>query len=225
MGRMSICKKKMKRQKQKLTRKMSCKKKLSFPSPPKLNSSVFNDHVDVITPPITPSIEVVSMHGANDHELVEPISDSKGIYSADSSDEDDHRWDDLRDEAAKIRLLSRNKKLLRARCYGGYTDLSPTVDESSVPTPEAVNKLSPIDRTTVSSYIQDLKQREKDAVHLARVTRNYNTHLKQEFLEFRASANKEKEKVRFFWQQQLLEGTTRSGKMVKKALQKQRSLK
>ena len=55
---------------------------------------------------------------ANDVPVEQSVN-LKPIYSAvESSDEDDHRWYDLREENAKMRQLARNKDLLCARCYG-----------------------------------------------------------------------------------------------------------
>ena len=103
--------------------------------------------VPVITPPMTPlDLEDSASVMANDVPVDQSVN-LKPIYSAvESSDEDDHRWDDLREENAKMRQLARNKdfRVLHARCYGTYTDASPAIVQSNTSVPAAVAKLSPL---------------------------------------------------------------------------------
>ena len=201
MGRRSVAQKTLKRKKQKLKKKINCKRKLIFPKAKVSNSD--DQFVAVITPPLTPAEDV-------------PVNQSFTLCSeVESSDEDDHCWDDLREEAAQLRQFARNKEILRRQCYGKYIDSTPAILEDSTSIPKAIEKLSPIDRTTVRTYIHNLEQKEQKAVRLAQFFRNRNGLLEHKYLQQSASAHKVREGVRYFWQHQLLEGASRSGLMVK----------
>ena len=174
--------------------------------------------VQVITPPFT-SPEHSSM---TESRSTTPNQD-ENFYSAESSDEDDLRWKDLREEHAKMRKSAKEKQLLLARSFGSYTDSSPAILESSASLPNAIAKLSPLSRTTVRAYISDLKERERVAINAARIYRSCTEELKRKCMEVHCSALKEREGVRYFWRQQILEGSTRSGCIVRAAIKDCRS--
>lgn len=163
--------------------------------------------VSMITPPPT----------SPDSSSTDPKED-ESFYSAESSDEDDLvRWKDSREAHAKIRKLAHEKQLLLADSYASHTDSSPAILESNVSIPNAIAKLSQIDRTTVRAYINEI---EKAATRVAQIYRSRTDELKQACL---SSAYKEREGVRYFWRQQILEGCTRSGRMVRAAIMDSRT--
>ena len=166
---------------------------------------------DVVTPPLTPARMVTE-------DVEQRIDES--FYSAESSDEDDHRWDESKEENAQMRRAARKKQESLARTYGSHIDHSPLIVESKALLPKAIQKLSPVDRITIRMYIGNLKEKEKQAIELAQIYRHRTEELKQTCLELQSSAHKEREGVRYFWRQQILEGSTRSGRMVREAITK-----
>ena len=145
------------------------------------------------------------------------------IYSElDTSDEEDyqHRFGEQREEAAMIRGRQASEAILLKQSYGLYTDSSPAIVQETVPhiAINAIEKLSPVDRSAVKSYIGDLTSNEHAAIQTARQFRRQASKIEQEYLAYRATAHQEKESIRYFWRQQLLEGCSRSGQIVRKAL-------
>ena len=180
-----VARKRAKRLKQKAKRKIRCKRKLfdkteclsrcgatacqavePLPVPSGVN-----------TPPITPEPALTWQAQEN-------------FYSAESSDEDDQRWKDYREEHAKMRRAAREKQLSLAFAYGTHIDSSPAIEESNSLLPNAINKLSPVDRITIRRHVGDLKDKERQAINLARLYRTQNAKLKQTCLDLRSNALK-----------------------------------
>ena len=218
MGRMNQERKRAKRRRQKLARtnklkerehlgEPSCKRKL-FTESPAQQAPIIQD-----TPPLSSPEE-------HPPELI-----TEPVYSEiDTSDEEGYqvRFEEQREEAAVMRQTRANKEILHKRSYGSYTDSSPAVmqDAISQTAVKAIERLPPIDRVAVKSYIGGIRSNERCAVQTARQFRSHASELKKELLDHKAAAHQEKESVRYFWRQQLLEGCSRSGQMVRKALQK-----
>ena len=192
-------------------REPSCKRKL-FAESPTQQAPIIQD-----TPP------------SSSPEEHPPKLITEPVYSEiDTSDEEGYqvRFEEQREEAAVMRQTQANKEILHERSYGSYTDSSPAVmqdaiDQTAV---KAIERLPPIDRVAVKSYIGGIRSNERYAVQTARQFRSHASELKKELLDHKAAAHQEKESVRYFWRQQLLEGCSRSGQMVRKALQKKKKL-
>lgn len=173
---------------------------------------------DIDTPPITPEPEP-------EPNSPEPsVDDVESMYSAESSDDEfAKRWSDLREENAQIRKAAARKEQLYHACYGSHVDQSPVITESREIFPhQSIKKLPVVDRISILKYVGHLKQKEKDAVGLARMFRSCNEQLQRSYMEYKSAAHKEREGVRYFWRQQVLEGGSRSGRMVRDALNKMR---
>lgn len=126
-----VARKRAKRLKQKTKRKIHCKRKLfdmtecpfrcgETPCPA---FEPLHAPSGINTPPITPH---------------PPLTQAQeNFYSAESSDEDDQRWKDYREEHAKMRRAAREKQLSLALAYGTHTDSSPAIVESNSLLPQA----------------------------------------------------------------------------------------
>lgn len=142
----------------------------------------------------------------------QPSEASSDLYRGIGSD----RWDPMLDEAARARQRKREVEEEKEKLYGSFED-----PETSFPDGDRKLKLpaslSGIDRVSVTSQLQDMRSREKDALFTARFYRDRCTELLQHCREL----ENEKEKVRFFWRNKVLEGQSRAGRMVNLAINKQ----
>lgn len=82
----------------------------------------------------------------------------------------------------------------------------------------SVSTLSGVDSVSVVSYIQNMQEKNRDALCLAQHYRDMAERFKKEKLEATQKINAEVEVVRNFWRNNIKEGRTRAGKMVQKAL-------
>ena len=121
-----------------------------------------------------------------------------------------------------MRRAAREKQSSLAHAYRTHVDSSPAIEESNSLLPKVIKKLSPVDRITIRRYVGDLKDKERQAINLAGLYRTQNAKLKQMCLDLRSNAFKEREGVRYFWRQQILEGSLRSGRMVRAAVMETR---
>lgn len=217
---MSLECKRKKRQRQKLAR---CARKLKFnfaeakPIPDQSSEKVSlpvavdqatGEHC-VPTPPSTP-ITCPKM-SATDEESTSDFTDR--VYGEPTA------------AYEKIRQYENNKELLKARKYGLFIDDATAVTAScnSLCPFSILNKLPPIEQVTVKKYLDELRTHEKKATFMAQSYREQNQRLKQQILENNARAHAEKEGVRYFWRNQLLEGCSRSGRIINLALMKKKS--
>lgn len=79
-------------------------------------------------------------------------------------------------------------------------------------------KITGIQRVGVQRIINSLKQEKAKALHHARVYRNVAEKLKSRHRKEMANMSNKVEIVRDFWRNQLAEGCSRSGLMVKLAI-------
>ena len=116
------------------------------------------------------------------------------------------------------RSQQRKTELLKQR-YGDFKDESPPfpTDERKIKLPSS---LEGIDRVDVNAQIQSILKKENNALFQARFYRNRCAELKKRIREL----EDEKEGVRYFWRNQILEGQSRAGKMLKLATNKQNRL-
>lgn len=124
------------------------------------------------------------------------------------------RWDILLDEAERFREnLSKKETVLKAK-YSGYHDeeLSFPDDNHKFTLPES---LCGIDRVAVSSQLHEMLKNENHAILHARLYRDRCTELKQRCRQL----ENEKEAVRYFWRNKVLESQSRGGKMLMLAKQ------
>ena len=124
------------------------------------------------------------------------------------------RWDILLDEAERFRLYLSKKKAVLNDKYGGFHDeeLSFPDDNLNFTLPES---LSGIDRVSVSSQLQEMLKKENHTLFHGRFYRDRCTELEQRCRELK----NEKEGVRYFWQNKVLESQSRGGKILMMAKQ------
>lgn len=226
MGRhMTLACKQNKRRRQKLARKLKCARKLKFQqvipeqSSEKVllsapcSSQFISDHhgseiAGIPTPPITPLY----------------LQNAKVLSTDDGESDSDlfpHLYDKQEKEAERIRECQKNKDLVKEQKYGAFVDdtVGITGSNKSLCPISILKKLPPIDRAIVNNYIEEWK---KKAVFMAQCYRDQSSRLQKESLEDRAKAYEEKEGVRYFWRNQVLEGCSTSGKILNMALLKNR---
>lgn len=83
-------------------------------------------------------------------------------------------------------------------------------DERKVTLPDT---LSGIDRVELSAQISDVIKKENEALSQARFYRDWCVELQKRIREL----ENEKEGIRFFWRNQIVEGQSRAGRMLKLA--------
>ena len=113
------------------------------------------------------------------------------------------------EEAAKIRLIERQKEEELQRKYGTYVDSEPYLLSSATPEIPAG-----IERFELLALIKDLSKREEKAINTARIYRDQCNELKIRCREL----EEEKEGIRYFWRNKIMEEQSRSGKMIKLAV-------
>ncbi len=84
---------------------------------------------------------------------------------------------------------------------------------------EELALLSGIDRVVLNAHIETIRSNEHKAVYKAQFYRNAWSELSQKYLHLKAEAHERCEGVQYFWRNQILEGSTRSGRIVKAALE------
>lgn len=117
------------------------------------------------------------------------------------------------------------EKQLEDAC-GEYVDmqpcLPPTNEVSSIQLPEY---LSLTDRVDIKAKMVELEMSRENAKEMARYYRDRcselqikNKKLEAKNMQIQALGLQEKQKVRYFWRNQVLEGQSRSGRILKRAL-------
>ena len=151
-----------KRQRQKISRKLKCAKKLDFSSNessiPGQSSQIlysFTVKYTELTPPVTPC------------DVSLPDGD-EGSQADDSFVEfGDTIYSEQKEAAERIRQYQRNKELLKKRKYGSFVDDATglTASSDSLCPVSIINKLPPLERVTVKKYVKDLHTKEKKATY------------------------------------------------------------
>ena len=119
------------------------------------------------------------------------------------------RHDILLDEAERFRHKQSMKRAQLDREYGAFRDDDPCFpdDRRHLSIPKSV---SGIDRVIVTGQLSDMLKLENKALFYARLYRDRCADLQQRCRQL----ENEKEKVRYFWRNKVLEGQTRSGKIL-----------
>ena len=119
------------------------------------------------------------------------------------------RWDILLDEAERFRQQQSMKRAELDRAYGTFRDEDPCFpdDLRHLTIPKSING---IDRVVVTEQLNDMLNQENKALCYARFYRDRCSDLEQRCRQL----ENEKEGVRHFWRNKVLESQTRSGKML-----------
>lgn len=118
-------------------------------------------------------------------------------------------------QAEHWRLRQEEKSEQLKKKYGEFKDDSPSFpsDENKISLP---NTLQGIDRVDVNAQFQSVLEKENKALFQARFFRNRCAELEKRIRQL----EDEKEGVRYFWRNQVLECQSRSGKLLKLATMK-----
>ena len=127
----------------------------------------------------------------------------------------EHRFDSLMKEEEHIRNMKIMKQTALDSKHADFTDTADSFVECkrTLNLPPNIDRL---DRITISSQFDNMRRRENAALRAARLYRDQCTELKQRVRELET----EKEGVRYFWRNQVLEGQQRGGKMIKLSIAK-----
>ena len=127
-----------------------------------------------------------------------------------------------------LRLLNDEIKNIQQAevLYGDYIDNEPhfpRLDQD--PKLDLPSYIEPMDKISIRSKLLEMYSKAENAKELARNYRDRCGELKAEIikmkaqkLQLQAQALEEKQKVRHFWRNEILEGQSRSGRMVRNAL-------
>ena len=122
-------------------------------------------------------------------------------------------------QAETWRCLQQEKTGLLKQKYGDFKDESPSfpTDERKIKLPSS---LEGIDRVDVNAQIQSILEKENKALFQVRFYRNRCAELNKRIREL----EDEEEGVRYFWRNQVLEGQSHAGKILKLATNQQNTL-
>ena len=128
----------------------------------------------------------------------------------------EHRFDTDIEEAKQIKAAKAQKEAILRDKYSHYHDGFEDFADDSRPLfcPDNVDRFVQI---PVMCQLQDMQKRENRALLSARLYRDQCCNLRRRIQQL----EEEKEGVRYFWRNQVLEGQSRGGKMLKLSLEKQ----
>ena len=78
--------------------------------------------------------------------------------------------------------------------------------------------VSSIDRVDLDAYHHKLKQEANKGYNSARIYRNAYEKIKQRYKELDIKSCKDKDAIRFFWRNQIMEGQFRAGNILRRAI-------
>ena len=119
----------------------------------------------------------------------------------------------LDEQANEIRQSQLSKEAELALKYSTYVDPEPAIVFSPTK-PDIPQSITGVDRVLVTSKINNIMYKEKRAVEQARIYRDKCTQLQTKCRRL----EDEKESIRYFWRNKILEGETRAAKMLRMSL-------
>lgn len=124
-----------------------------------------------------------------------------------------HDWDILETEAAQMIAFQAEKDAELRNKYATYVDSSPVFpyNNRQINIPKTVTG---VDRVLIETEMKSLIYSEMKAIEQARLYRDKCDELNHQCDKLES----EKEAVRYFWRNKLIEGRTRSAVMLRKAL-------
>lgn len=126
-----------------------------------------------------------------------------------------HAFDDLLEEASQIRSEKKIKESKLAEKYANFVDSCKAFkdDQGEFRIPDAVEG---VDRIYIKTHMRNLLYKENQALQSVRLYRDRCTELQNRCRELET----EKEAVRFFWRNKVLESQTRAGSLLMHSLSK-----
>lgn len=135
----------------------------------------------------------------------------------------EHEWDeeDLKLLKHQAETEERDKRL-----YDGYIDMDPCFPRQYQPSDlDLPAYMEPLDRINIHSKFLEMHSKVEGIKEIARNYRDKCKELKIELIRMKAQkvqieadALEQKQKTRYFWRNQILEGSSRSGRIVRNAL-------
>ena len=117
------------------------------------------------------------------------------------------------DEAKRFQQTQEIKKAEQDRKFQSFVDESPCFPDDN-PNLKLPQSLSGIDRVEVTYQMKELIHRQKDAEFHAKFFRDRCEQLNQKIKQLET----EKQGVRYFWRNKVLESNTRAGEILKLAI-------
>lgn len=141
----------------------------------------------------------------------EKACDSISLASSDSFPENPD-WAVLHIEAVRIQQQQKTKEADLNRKYSSYVDLEPAFlfGQEKIEIPRTVNG---VDRVFIKNKIDRVLYNERKANEQVAIYRDKCTELEEKCRQL----EREKEAVRYFWRNKVLEGQSRSALMLKKS--------
>ena len=133
--------------------------------------------------------------------------------SSDSSSLCRSHWRPYMDQAEHFRQTQARKQSELDKKIGAFIDSSPTFpkDNRTITLPDSLKGL---DRVEVNYQLKEMLLKENEALSQARFFRDRCETLEQTIRQLQT----EKEGVRYFWRNKVLEGNTRAGLILKSAI-------
>lgn len=139
--------------------------------------------------------------------------------------ESDHHWDTFEKEE-EMRAHDKKIEKQMESTYGEYIDAQPCFPPSyTVSKIQLPNYLDNIDKIDIKAKMTELEMSRESAKEIARHYRDRCSELQikvkkleSKNLTIQAQGLREKQQVRHFWRNQILEGQSRSGRILKMAL-------
>ena len=133
--------------------------------------------------------------------------------SSDSSSTTLEHWQVFMDEADNFRQIQADKRAKLDEKFEAFVDHSPSFpkDHRKFVVPKC---LDGIDRVEVTHQMREMLESENQALFQARFFRDRCESLKQQIRQLQT----EKEGVRYFWRNRVLEGYSRGGQLLKLAI-------
>ena len=150
-----------------------------------------------------------------------PTSSSHWHYLYEEESESDHWWHNFEKEGEEMRRCVAVREKQYNDKYKEFVDTEPCFPPCTDVIIELPKNLTPVDKTFVRSKVLELKLNEEKAKEVACYYRDRCSELKarilevqKEQIEYKVQAIHEKNQIRYFWKNKILEGQSRSGKMV-----------
>ena len=133
--------------------------------------------------------------------------------SDDTSSVFSNHWRVYMDQAEHFRQMQTRKQAELHEKFGAFVDHSPSFpkDNRNISLPDS---LSGIDRVEINHQLKEMLRKENEALSQARFFRDRCETLEQTVRRLQT----EKEGVRYFWRNKILEGNSRGGQILKLAI-------
>ena len=182
--------------------------------PPKSTKDVLKDEL-LVTSDVNSKIQETN--------IVDGSAASWFYLEPDIDANTEHEWDeeDLKLLKHQVETKERDKCL-----YDGYIDMDPCFPRQYQPCDlDLPTYIEPLDRINIHSKFVEMHSKMEGIKDIARNYRDKCKELKIELIRMKAQkvqieadALEQKQKTRYFWRNQILEGSSRSGRIVRTAL-------